>query len=125
MLRDEAMPLTAFTAPPEDNEKAVERVNVLAANSLLGLIGSVFLTVDQLRKALSECGWHEKDRKALMDSGRTKTHRIGVVARNGCVYELIVNETAGWKAEIVNCRLAKPGGDWTDDDVREVKEATQ
>ena len=126
MIRDNVHPLTALMAPPESQEDAVARVSELGSHSLMGLAGAVFRDSSQIRKALSECGYHAKP-KLVLDSGRIKTIELQVegyatMAGEGWEYRMVVTEIAGQWARVDNCKLTKFGPGADPDRVAELRE---
>lgn len=110
MTRDDYMPMTAFLSPPDSLEEAEQRIERLSETSLTGLIGAVFLGMDQLRKALWEFGWRMKP-TAICDGGRVKTWKATLDNAEGTAYLMILNEVGMSHCQVVNCKLAKAGSD--------------
>ena len=56
MVRDDMYPMTVVLFPPEDADRAAERVQELSSPALTRLVGAVFLDPRQLGNALAACG---------------------------------------------------------------------
>jgi hypothetical protein len=77
----------------------------------MGLTGAVFRDVNQLCKALAECGYHARQ-KVILDSGRVRTFDLSIegisgMAGEGWEYRMIATEISDQWARVDNCKLTK------------------
>jgi hypothetical protein len=101
MTRDDLMPLTAFSCPPEGDEEAVERVSNLGHPTLLGLTDTIFASVAQLADALKELSWKVGKPELVLDGGR-KQAKLLLPRRDGIRYSILLVENARFaRVEIV------------------------
>jgi hypothetical protein len=91
MNKDELMPSTAYSCPPEGDEEAVERVVEMGHPTLLGLTDTVFVSVAQLADALKELGWRTGKPELVIDGGR-KQALLLLPRREGIRYSMLVVE---------------------------------
>lgn len=107
MIRDNAFLLTT-KYPPEDDQKAIERVAEFGGACLTNLVDMAFLDIRQLRVALSECGYSLQV-KTLLGKGRVKTHKALAIGRDGTEYTMFLSEMGSWYLRIDNAAMTKAG----------------
>jgi len=110
MIRDDLMPVRAVLAPPDTFDEAVARVSNLAEGSLLGLVGTTYIDVDQLKRALEECKI-KGEFELLCDSGPIQTWRGSFTDPVGNKFEIIANSWSELSCQIVNVRFAEAAMD--------------
>jgi hypothetical protein len=100
MIKDNLMPATVFTCPPEGDEEAVERVSELGHPTLYGLTDTIFASVSQLADALKELGWQIETELVL--AGGRKTASLLILRRSGLRYSILLVENARFaRVEVV------------------------
>lgn len=110
MITDNLMPLTCLYSPPENDQKAEERVGEYCGISLSGLTGMVFKSIDQLTRALSaSIKFNMSECKTIVNGGdRAKCHILTVVGTDGTTYVLAIEETY-IMSRIIAVQLKKAG----------------
>lgn len=117
MTRDDLMPARAVIAPPDTYDEAVSRVSNLASGSLLGLVGTTYIDVNQLTRALHECKVNG-ELELLCDSGPVQTWRGIMTDPSGNKFEFIVNSWSEHCCQVMNVRFAEAS---MDTDIKAVK----
>lgn len=110
MTRDDLMPVRAIMAPPETFDEAVSRVSNLCDNSMLALVGAMFIDIDQLQRAFRECKI-KGEFEVLCDSGPVKTYRGEFVDPAGNTFEVLANAWSELSCQVINVRFAQASMD--------------
>ena len=124
MTKDDFLPNTAHMAPPDSNDEADQRVAKFIEANPCGLVGCVFLDVEQLRRALWSQGWAMTP-KVICDGGRVKTYKAPIENKDKSQYTLILNEVGLSHCEVINCRLVSAGEDVDPADLKAFNDAME
>jgi len=119
MTRDDLMPIRKSLAPPDTQDEAVERVSECCEGTMLGLVGSMFLDIEQLRKSLRECKI-KGDFEEICDSGAVKTWRGFFFDPGGNSFEIIANAWSEHLCQVMNVRFATAAMDTDPEAVKRV-----
>jgi hypothetical protein len=118
--RDEAMPLTAVTCPPEDDRLAEDRVRVFGQKSLLGLTDTIWSNLEQLETALAATGFQLTGKELVLDGGRKRCFKIAI-AKNGVCYSIVAIESKTLcRAEVVVLDSVPDELDYLKDELEDV-----
>ena len=100
-LKDEVLPLTALTCPPEDASLAEDRVRAFGQKSLLGLTDTIWGSLEQLETALAATDFQVTGKELVLDGGRKRCFRVAV-AKNEVRYSIIAIESEhACRAEVI------------------------
>lgn len=108
MIRDEILLAQCYSQPAQSLDRAIERVQVFAQNSLFGLIGMKFLGSDQLRRALAEIGYNLSKSKDVVSCGPITSSLYIVMGTDGSLWKMLLTEGEVY-ADITNVQLDKVG----------------
>lgn len=121
MIRDDLMPARAVLAPPDTFDEAVSRVSNMASGSMLGLVGTTYIDVDQLTRALRECKINGAF-ELLCDSGPVQTWRGTFTDPSGNKFEMLANSWSELCCQVINVRFAEAAMDSDIDAVKLIHE---
>ena len=119
MTKDDLMPIRKALAPPDSLQEAVERVAETCEGTMVGLIGSMFRDVDQLRTALRDCKI-KGDFEPLCENGSVTTWRGFFFDPGGNSFELIANSWSEHLCQVMNVRFATAAMDTDPEAVKRV-----
>jgi hypothetical protein len=124
MIKDDLFRLTAYKAPPKDDDEAIQRVAAFGGSCLTNLVCCVFLDLAQFRRALAEHRYNIKT-SVVLENGRCVTHKATAIGPDGTEYAFVLNDVAGWHCEVVNARMTKPGISVNPDEFKAMKAAEE
>jgi len=101
MLPINTTPALAARTPPLTDSDAAARATELTAETIEGLIGSVWLSLDQLTKGLQDAGW--KLEAPVYGESSAAVTWVGKAMRRERMIKMFLNCYAGSHVEICNC----------------------
>jgi hypothetical protein len=113
MVRDDMYPNTVILFPPEDDDRAIERVQELSSPSLTRLVQTVFHSPKQLQTALAANGF-SMDAKPWSPKGLRVESWRGVILGSapghvGTKYGIAFTFYCGWVLKVDNVWLIDAG----------------
>lgn len=100
MIPENKSPAIAAKRFPLTEEEAVSKVAELTSESMDGLVGAIFSNLDQLKKAMADCGWR-LDAPVYGESENAVTW-IGRADKRERSCKMVINSYGSF-IEICNC----------------------
>jgi hypothetical protein len=113
MVKLDVIPnLSRMTAPSSNQAAAVviAEMGGSGASSFYGLIGCLFLHLEQFKAAMSECRWNLKIDE-LCNNGTVITYKADARDTDGTEWRFILNQVGDYRLEVINARLIRANVD--------------
>jgi hypothetical protein len=122
MIRDELIPAARWRVPPDSDELAAQRVSNLCGHTPYGLTFTVYASVKQLTKALSDgAGYMIDGEKRVANGPDSKIWRVRIIDTNSkSKWFLWLWETTG-ETTVLTVEVEDPGD--LKDRLKEIDEA--